>query len=136
MHRSGLGVKATASARSSVFLPGETSRLPPAGGSHRGRKDEVTTRREESDGRTVPQGRRKAVPTAERPRGGRATTASDMAAQLGLFPETAATPQGAGDAAEAGQAARARRPVPKAGGTTKSGLPAMTMEEVTSEANL
>jgi RNA-directed DNA polymerase len=59
-----------------------------------------------------------------------------MAGQLGLFPETAATPQGAGDVAEAGQAARARRPVPKSGSTTQSGLPAMTMEEVTSEANL
>src|SRR5215468_4478879 len=96
----------------------------------------MTTRREESDGRKIPEGRRKAVPTAENPRGGKATTASDMADQLGLFPETAEIPKGAGRAAEAGQAARVRRPVPKSGSTARSGLPAMTMEEVTSEANL
>jgi group II intron reverse transcriptase/maturase len=59
-----------------------------------------------------------------------------MAGQLGLFPETAETPQGAGREAKAGQAARARGPVPKSGDTNQSGLPAMTMEEVTSEANL
>jgi RNA-directed DNA polymerase len=93
-------------------------------------------RREESDGRTIPQGRRKVVPTAETPRGGIATTASDMADQLGLFPETAEIPKGSARAAKAGQAARARRTVPKSGTTTRTGLPAMTMEEVTSEANL
>jgi hypothetical protein len=33
------GVVAPALARSSVFLPGEASRLPPTSGSHRGTKD-------------------------------------------------------------------------------------------------
>ena len=94
------------------------------------------TRREESDGRTVPEDRRKAIPTTEPPRGGTATTASDMAGQLSLLPETADNPRGAGDAAEAGQAARVRRPVPKSGSIRQTDLPAMTMEEVTSEANL
>lgn len=96
----------------------------------------MTTRREESDGRVVPEDRRKADATAEIPRGGKATTASDMASQLGLFAETAETPQGAGRGAKAGQAVQAQRAAPKSGSTTQNGLPAMTMEEVTSEANL
>src|SRR5260221_13505814 len=38
IRRYGPGVMTPALARSSAFLPGEASRLPPAGGSHRGTK--------------------------------------------------------------------------------------------------
>jgi hypothetical protein len=57
--------------------------------------------REESDGRTVPEGRRKPVATAVR-RGGRATTASEEVRQLRLFPETADNPKGADAQADGG----------------------------------
>lgn len=93
-------------------------------------------KREESDGRVVPEDRRKTVSTAVAPRGGKATTASEMGDQLDMFSETAANPRGSGVSAEAGRTARARRPVPTSETTVGPGLPAMTMEEVTSEANL
>jgi hypothetical protein len=46
----------------------------------------MTTRREESDGRVLPEDRRKAVPPARNPRGGKATTASEQAGQRVCFP--------------------------------------------------
>ena len=54
----------------------------------------MTKRREKSDGRVVPEGGRKDVPTAAM-RGGKATTASETVGQLRLSFETAAHPQGA-----------------------------------------
>jgi hypothetical protein len=82
-------------------------------------------RREESDGRTVPEGRRKPVPTVAR-RGGRATTASQEADQLELFVETADSPQGAGGDDLTGQPARKRRSVPKSTNTARAELPTMS----------
>lgn len=92
--------------------------------------------REESDGRVVPQGRRKAVPTRVPPRGGKATTASEQAEQPELFRATAEIPQGTVDGADADRSAPAPRAVPKARTTKGSALPAMTLEEVASESNL
>jgi len=92
--------------------------------------------REESDGRIVPEGRRKPVPTAAKRRGGKATTASQQAGQLELIRETADSPQGADGRADTDQSASALRAVPKSRGTKRTVLPAMTMEEVTSEENL
>lgn len=84
----------------------------------------------------VPQGRRKVVPTADVGRGGKSTTASEQAGQLGLLLETADSPQGADGGAEAGRPVPASRAVPKSRNTKRSVLPAMTMEEVASEENL
>ena len=92
--------------------------------------------REESDGRVVPQSRRKPVPTADVQRGGKATTASQQAGQLDLFRETADSPQGADGDADVGQPTSASRAVPKSRDTKGSALPAMTMEEVASKENL
>ena len=119
------------------LVPEEASRLPPPGGSHRGTKDEMAMRREESDGRGVPDGRRKAVSTARRERGGKATTASKRAGQRNLFFETADSPQGAVPGAETGlPAPSVRYAVPKSRNTPGVTLPAMTMEEVASDENL
>jgi hypothetical protein len=97
----------------------------------------MTTRREESDGRVVPEGRRKAVPSARNPRGGKATTASEQAGQRDLFPETADSPQGAVPSTETGQPAPSvRYAVPKSRNTLGESLPAMTMEAVTNDGNL
>jgi RNA-directed DNA polymerase len=97
----------------------------------------MAMRREESDGRVVPEGRRKAVSTARRERGGKATTASEQAGQRNLFLETADSPQGAVPGAETGQPApSARHAVPKSRHTPGVTLPAMTMEEVASDENL
>lgn len=90
---------------------------------------------EESDGRVIPEGQRKPAPTAGR-RGGKATTASKEARQLGLFPETADSPKGATAQGDAGQPAPARSEVPKSGNEEETTLPPMTMEEVASEGNL
>ena len=68
--------------------------------------------REESDGRVVPQGRRKPVVTAAT-QGGKATTASKQARQLGLFHETADSPQGDDGGAAVGQPIPATTAVPK-----------------------
>jgi RNA-directed DNA polymerase len=95
----------------------------------------VAKGREESDGRVVPQGRRKTVPTALS-RGGKATTASQQAEQLELFRATAEDPKGADGGADTGQPVPAPRAVPKARSTKKPALPAMTMEEVASQDNL
>lgn len=53
-----------------------------------------------------------------------------------MFRETADSPKGADGEAEAGQLAPATRAVPKSRARTGSVLPAMTMEEVSSEENL
>jgi len=94
---------------------------------------------EESDGRTVPEGRRKAAPTAgglARRQGGIATTASQQAGQLGLFRGTADNPKGADGGTDAGQPAPAPHAVPKPRTKKRSALPAMTLEEVASLENL
>jgi hypothetical protein len=90
---------------------------------------------EASDGRAVPQGRRKAVPTAAE-RGGKATTASRQAGQLELFRVTADSPRGADGGAATCPPVPAQRAVPKARSTKRTVLPAMTMEEVASQENL
>jgi hypothetical protein len=95
--------------------------------------------RKKSDGRTVPEGRRKAVQTrrdASRAWGGKAITASEQVDQLVLFCETADSPQGADGGADAGQPVPATLAVPKSRSMKQTGLPAMTMEEVASEENL
>lgn len=92
--------------------------------------------REKSDGRVVPKGRRKAVPIAAAQRGGKATTASQLARQLGLFHETADSPQGNVDGADTGLPVPATIAVPKSRDTTGMTLPAMTMEEVADDGNL
>ena len=96
----------------------------------------MTTGREKSDGRVVPQGRRKAVPTAAASRGGKATTASERVGQLELFCETADNPKGADGGAAPGLPDAATYAVPKSQTTTMPGLPAMTMQEVASQGNL
>jgi RNA-directed DNA polymerase len=98
----------------------------------------MVKRREESDGRVVPEGGRKPIPTAPRARGGKAATASEEASQLRLNFETAETPQGAEPVATVDQATRAKTSVPKSEVTSSERPPAMTMtmEEVTSDDNL
>ena len=54
----------------------------------------MTKGREESDGRVVPESRRKAVSTSQHGRGGKAATASQEPRQLGLYLETADSPRG------------------------------------------
>jgi RNA-directed DNA polymerase len=94
-------------------------------------------RREESDGRVVPDGRRKAARTAQRARGGKATTASEQAGQQPLFLETADSPQGAVPGTRTGQTVpRGRFAVPKSRHIAGETLPAMTMEEVVDDENL
>ena len=94
-------------------------------------------RREESDGRVVPEGRRKAVPPARTMRGGKATTASERAGQQDLFLETADSPRGAVPGTETGRPAPSvRYAVPKSRNTPGETLPAMTMDEVVSDGNL
>ena len=83
--------------------------------------------REESDGRIVPEGRRKAVPNAAR-RGGKATTARKAVGQLGLFRETADSPKGAGGGVDAGRPAATPCAVPKSRDKRGGSPPAMTME--------
>jgi RNA-directed DNA polymerase len=96
----------------------------------------MTKGREKSDGRTVPEGRRKTAVTATS-RGGRATTASQQARQLGLFFETADNPKGNVDGAEAGLPTSAPLAVPKSKTMRRSVPPAMmTMEEVALHENL
>ena len=95
------------------------------------------TGREESDGRIVPQGRRKAVPTSDGDRrGGKATTASEQVRQLALFFEPADSPRGADGVAEPGEPASAARAVPLSRASNRGALPAMEMEEVAREGNL
>ena len=94
-------------------------------------------RRKESDGRVVPEGRRKAVPTTAGAWGGKATTASEWAKQLVLFAETADSPRGAvPDARTGSPETDAQYAVPKSADASNCSMPAMTMEEVASDANL
>jgi RNA-directed DNA polymerase len=95
----------------------------------------MTIGREKSDGRTVPQGRRKATVTA-RARGGRATTASQQARQLGLFFETADNPKGNVDGMDVGQPISEPIAEPKSKAMRRNVLPTMTMEEVATHENL
>ena len=92
----------------------------------------MTTRREESDGREVPEGRRKATPTADEPRGGKATTASKQAGQQELFSETADSPKGAvpGPGRDLSQR-QARYAVPMSEDTNGTSPPAMTIQDPT-----
>lgn len=97
-------VVATVSYEVLRFLPGETSRPPPAGTRAVAVKNERTTwQRDERSRMVAPH--RKAVERRFQPLpssgGGKATTASQPAEQLGLFHETAANPQGADGGADA-----------------------------------
>lgn len=92
--------------------------------------------REKSDGRVVPEGRRKAVQIAAVGRGEKATTASDEAGQLRLSFGTADSPRGADGGAEGGRPPSAPRAVPKPKRTRNTILLAMTMEKVADESNL
>lgn len=119
-------------------LPGEISRPPSRqrDGSRRGTKDETTKGREKSDGRVVPEGRRKAVPTAPlAARGGKATTISEAAMQLELRLETADSPQG-NSAERGGSSPSISGEEPKSSRTTRTALPPITLEEIASETNL
>ena len=96
----------------------------------------MTTGREESDDRVVPQSRRKAVSTPADQGGGKAVTASEVPRQLGLFFETADSPQGDVAGADRDRFLPAPRAVPKSKDTRGTGSAAMTMEEVAEEGNL
>ena len=97
----------------------------------------MTTRREKSDDRTVPEGRRKAVPTSTSTRGGKAITASKATSQLPLFSETADSPQGAvpGKGRDRSRILT-QHAVPKSENAYSMDSSAMTMEEVASDGNL
>lgn len=90
---------------------------------------------EESDDLVVPEGRRKAVPTAEQ-RGGKEVTASKAEGQLELFRGTAESPKGTDQSGRAGGPVRESGSVPKPRTTKRTSPPAMTMEEVADENNL
>src|ERR1700733_6395707 len=92
--------------------------------------------REKSDGHVVPKGRRKAIPTGAQRRGGKVATASKQVGQLGMFCETADSPQGADGEPDADRSASGSRAVPKSQNKTTQVLPALTIEEVASELNL
>ena len=97
----------------------------------------MTKGREESDGPVVPEGRRKAVPTAGATRrGGKRTTASQEAGQLELTLETAESPKGDDGGRDRGRPRPRPTAVPKSRSTTGEALPAMTIEEVAREENL
>ncbi len=97
----------------------------------------MTKGREKSDGRIVPEGRRKAVPTngGDR-RGGKATTASEQVWQLELFVESADSPRGADGDAGTGRSVSASCEVPLSRDREGQAMPAMVMEEVASAENL
>lgn len=95
------------------------------------------TRREESDGRIVPEGRRKAVRISDGDqRGGKAITVSEQARQLELFFESADSPQGADGGAATGLPVAAPCAVPLSRTRERRALPTMVMEEVAKEENL
>jgi group II intron reverse transcriptase/maturase len=99
----------------------------------------MTMGREESDDRVVPQSRRKAASTPADSGGGKAVTASKEPRQLGLFFETADSPQGDVAGADGDRSLPAPRAVPKSKDTRGTGSAAtttMTMEEVADEDNL
>jgi hypothetical protein len=88
----------------------------------------MTMRREKSDDRTVPEGRRKAVPTSTSTRGGKAITAGKVVSQLPLFSETADSPRGAvpGQGRDRSQPP-AQHAVPKSEDAYSQDSPAMTI---------
>ena len=93
--------------------------------------------REKSDGRIVPEDRRKAVPTSGGDQGGgKAATASEEARQLELFAEPADSPKG--DVVRAGEGRPDPAPVavPMSANNERQALPPMVMEEVASSGNL
>ena len=91
--------------------------------------------RQKSDGRVVPQGRRKAcrVGTGQP---GKATTASEQTGQLGLFGETAENPKGATSARASSPLDGKRTVVPKSPKGKSITLPPMTIEEIANETTL
>lgn len=92
--------------------------------------------REKSDGRIVPEGRRKAIQTRSGDfGGGKAVTVSQQAEQLELFTKPAESPRG--DAVEAveGRPSTAPPAAPLLGTSKRTALPTM-MEEVAKESNL
>ena len=98
----------------------------------------MTKGREESDGRVVPEGRRKALPTLPQARGGKATTASQETNQLSLLSETADSPPGAVPGTRMGLPRNQDRyAVPKSeSASRRASSTTMTMEEVASDENL
>jgi RNA-directed DNA polymerase len=108
-----------------------------ASGNWSGRKDETVKGREESDGRVVPESRRKSAVTGRRDaRGGKATTASQQARQLELPFGTAESPRGDDGGAGRDRFLPVTCAVPKPRVMTRGALPAMEMEEVAREENL
>jgi RNA-directed DNA polymerase len=105
-------------------------------GSCRERKNKMTKGREQSDGRIVPQDRRKAEVTVSQARGGKAITASKQARQLGLFFATVDSPQGDVADVDRGQPLPTSRAVPKALNIKSNVMPTMTMDEVSNVNNL
>lgn len=97
-----------------------------------------TKGQEESDGRVVPESRRKAVSTAGLGRGGKAATASESARQLELFSETADSPKGDDGEVATGLPMAATTAVPKSENTRREIPPTMDMrmEEVAAIENL
>lgn len=89
----------------------------------------MTKTREKSDRRTVPEKGGNAP-------GGRATTASKQAGQLGLYTGEVDSPQGADGQADSDRSLSAKRAVPRPVSTKRGALPAMAMEEVASHENL
>lgn len=93
------------------------------------------TGRQKSDGRVVPEGRRKAS-RADASRQGKAATVSKQVEQLGLFDETAVTPHGAVAARTSGPPDGKQLTVPKSPEGKSNALSPMTMEEIANDANL
>jgi RNA-directed DNA polymerase len=97
----------------------------------------MTKGREKSDGRIVPQDRRKAVPTLSTARGGKATTASQQMNQRGLFTETADSPKGAVPGSGVDPSTnQTRYAVPQSESMSRQDSSTMTMEQVVSDENL
>ncbi len=105
-------------------------------GSRRGGNDGATMGPQESDGRIVPQERRKAFPTASQMRGGKATTVDEKMMQLQLFHETAENPQGGTVSNPVGLPAGKARVRPKSRTTPRPPSSAMTMEKIADDTNL
>lgn len=105
-------------------------------GSRQERKNETMKGREKSDGRVVPEDRRKAV-AIDTSRGGKAITARETMGQLRLSFGTADNPQGDDAGAGRGEPLPVPRAVPKPNDTTSTyPSPRATMERVASPSNL
>lgn len=96
----------------------------------------MTKETEKSDGRVVPDERRKPFSIAEGLRGGKAATEVEMAEQLRLPFETADNPQGDERARRRGRPRRETRPAPKSKGVTGLLPLAVRMEEIADKENL